>query len=186
MRGQPDTRVYDYGQVRLLNDDFDLCAGLDAPVCADGRTERHERGSPRVLQTHCQNGVGIHVRHNLKSLRRQNLCGFERVDGVGEKIVRVGVDFELHEIAEARRPPEPRDSHCLVGVYRAACVGQNKIVGKRGIFVGLSQAYALERNRRYRSFRSRDGLGHNFGGRKFPRPDKQARRKLAPADYQLV
>src|SRR5439155_8043547 len=78
---------------RLLDDDANLVAGLDAAIRTDRRTQRHDGRRADVLQAFGQNRIGIDVRKHDETFLDQKFRGLQRLDRIRQEIARVGMDF---------------------------------------------------------------------------------------------
>ena len=133
MAGRPNTRIHHNRDGRLPDDDFDLCAGLEAPVAADGRTQGHDGGCADILQATSQDGVGIDIGEHGEAFLHEDLRGGKGFDGIGQEVVGVGVDLQFDPHWQTGCGGEPCQAHGLVCVHCAAGVREDEV------FLGIDE-----------------------------------------------
>jgi len=82
----------------------------------------------RVLQAAREHRVGIDVRQDGEALLHKNLGGLERLDGVGQQVARIRVDFELHPVWHSGGDGQAGQAHGLLSGEGAAGIWQQKDV----------------------------------------------------------
>ena len=109
--GGADAGIDDDGDGGLGEDDFDLPTGRESLVGADGGAEGHDGGGADILQAAGEDGIGVDVGEDGEALIDEDFGGFEGLDGVGEEVAGVGVDFEFDPVGHARRNREAGEAH---------------------------------------------------------------------------
>ena len=125
--GSAEAGIDDDGDAGLLDDDLDLRAGLDAAIAADGRAERHDGGGADILEALGQDGIGVDVGEDDEAFGGQDFGGLEGLDRVRQQVARIGVDFEFHPFRQPGGGGEPGKADGLVGVHRAAGIGEEEV-----------------------------------------------------------
>ena len=129
MAGGADAGVDDDGDGGLGEDDFDLAAGGEALVGADGGAEGHDGGGADVLEAAGEDGVGVDVGEDDETFFDEDFGGFEGFDGVWQEIAGVGMDFEFDPVGHAGGDGESGEADGFFGVHGTAGVGEEENVG---------------------------------------------------------
>ena len=119
MRRTPDARIHDDGQVDLVDQDLDEVLRGKPLVRSDGRAERHDRCSTGAHQVARDIQIGIHVGKHDEPFVRKHFGGLDGLVVVGQKILRITHDLDLHEVAAAKFPRQARYAHGLLCSARA-------------------------------------------------------------------
>ncbi len=117
-------RVDHHGQRTVLDEDAQHFPGLQPPIRADGRPQRHDRGGSGINQTPRHIQIRIHVREDHEAFLCENLGGLGRLVSVGQQVAVVRNDLDLDPVATSHGPGKPGDAHGLVRGTRSRGVGQ--------------------------------------------------------------
>ena len=124
MAGSADPRIDDHRHYRLLDDNGELMARLEAPVAPDRRTERHDRRGTRFLKSFCQDRISIDVGKNREPFGHQHLGRLQGLNGIGKQVAGVRMNLELHPLRQTCGGRETRQTKRLLGGVGAARVGK--------------------------------------------------------------
>ncbi len=148
MARRTDPRVHHHGHIGLLDDDGQKLPGHQPLVGADGRAERHHGGAAHLFEPLAEHGIGAAVGQHHKALFHQLLGGFQRLDGVGQQIARVGVDLQLQPVRPQRLTGKMGGKHRLGGSLGTGGVGQQLDPelqqGAQDIVMGLARFEPLD------------------------------------------
>ena len=152
-----DAGVDDNGDGGLGEDDFDLAAGGDALMGADGGAEGHDGGCADVLEAAGEDGVGVDIWEDDETFVDEDFGGFEGFDGIWQEVAGVGMDFEFDPVGHAGGDGESGEADGFFGVHGAAGVGEEEDVGGDEVeYVGEGIALAGE-------IGATEGDGDDFG-----------------------
>src|SRR5438094_251338 len=100
--------------------------GGDRRETGASRAEWHYRGRAYVLQSFRQNRIGVDVRKNSETLFHQNFRSRQCLNRIGKQIARVRMNLELDPLWQACAYGQPRETHRLLRVARAARIWQEE------------------------------------------------------------
>ncbi len=177
----------------LVDDDFDLGAGFDAAVAADGSAEWHHGRRAGILQSAGEDRVSVDVGEDSEAILHEDFSGCEGLDGVREEIVRVGVDFEFDPHGKARRGGESGEANGFLRVHGSAGVRQEEVFFRidelEDVRVGIlhaAEVRAAEGDGDDLASARREGVAHGFIGRKLSCSEQEARGKGAAGDDEWL
>jgi hypothetical protein len=121
----------------------------------------------------------------------QHLRRLERRDDVGQQRALVADDLQLHPVAHARRPAQPRVADRLLGRVAAGRVRQQEEplrveVVEDALLLRAVQVHAPHGDRHHLGARRLDGAHHLLVRAVLARADDQPRAELAPAMTRRV
>ncbi len=83
----------------------------DAQAGADGRAQRHDRGTPDILQTPGHHRIIGGIGQHDEALGDEQFAGIDEFDHIGQQGVLIGDDLHLHPVGAERLPGEFRSDH---------------------------------------------------------------------------
>ena len=122
-----DSGIDDDWNDGLCDDDGDLFTSRDAFVRTDRRTEWHDRGATAFLETFGEDRIGVDVGKNGETFFDKNFSSFERLDGIGEEVGGIGMNFEFDPFWEASGMSEASEANCFFGVHGSTGVGEQEV-----------------------------------------------------------
>jgi hypothetical protein len=99
---------------------------LDAEAGANGRSERHDRGSPGVDEFAGGDQVVVGVGEDYETFLNENASGFDELLGVGKQRLLVADDFELDPVGEADLAGEARGTDGFISGVAAGSIWKNE------------------------------------------------------------
>jgi hypothetical protein len=117
-----------------------------------------------------EHGVGVDIRQHDEAFFDENFGSLQGLDGVGQKVAGIGMDFEFDPVWHASGDGETGEAHSFLGVHGAASVGeQQDVVGdevedvrKRIVLTG--EISAAEGDGDDLGARGDDGVAHEVTG----------------------
>ena len=188
MGGHTESGVDHNGDIRLFQNDFQHGAGTDALSASDRCGKRHDGVNSDILQSFRKDRVGIDIRQNDKAFVDENFRRFQSFDRIREKVIRVGVDFQLDPFVPGAFS-EFGDAHRF---FRSACTAGIEhdlhfctVDSGEDVIAGVGEVDAAERNGDQFAAGGADGVGEGLGGREFSGSEEQAASELPPGDYKF-
>ena len=127
MRRRAEPGVDHHRHRGLLHDDPHRVARAHALVRADPRSERHDGGASRLLESLGQHGVRVDVREHGEPVGHELLRGPQRLHRIRQEVAGLRRHLELHPRRHPRGAREASDPHGLLRVHRARRIRQQQV-----------------------------------------------------------